>query len=184
MPPRKWQIRYLRLVRRVHRILRHRWLRHRRWWKPIARQLLDRRLWQPCRVTVAGGISLGLFFAMMPMPMQTLAAAAVATRARVNIPATVATCFVSNPLTEPVIRLSQLRFGSWLREHLDVEAPQVGELAMHPGVASFILGFLVSGVLLSLAAYPAVHLLAMLLPKSFPLPVRPPVPIRRRGSAT
>lgn len=184
MPPRKWQIRYLRLVRRAHRILRHRQLRHRLWWQPISRRLLDRRLWQPCRDTVAGGISLGLFFAMMPMPMQTLASAAVATRARVNIPFAVGVCFVSNPLTEPFIRITQLRFGGWLRDNLGIAPPQVGDLAMHPGVADFILGFLVSGLLLSLAAYPLVHLFSALLPDKLPaIPIKRPLHRRRSKPA-
>jgi len=165
----KWKIRYLRMVRRVHRILRHRWLRHRDWWKPIARRLLDRRLWHPCRDTVAGGVSIGIFFAMMPMPGQTLATAALATRARVNIPFAVIACFVSNPLSEPVIRLSQLRFGGWLRDHLGIGVPRVGDLSMHPGVADFIVGFLTSGVILSLVAYPLVQALARLIPEQLPL---------------
>jgi len=167
------------LVRRVHRILRHRRLRHREWWKPVLRQLLDRRLWQPCRDTIAGGLSIGLFFAMMFMPGQTLAAALFAARARVNIPIAVGACFLTNPLTGPFIRLSQLRIGGWLHDTLGIPMPRLGVVDFHFGenyvqldVSNFILGFLVSGILLGLAAYPLVHLFSALLPDH--LPIRPP----------
>lgn len=168
MPRPTLKERYLWLVWRVHRLLRHRRLRHREWWQPISRRLLDRRLWQPCRDAVAGGLSVGVFFAMMPMPMQTLAAAAVATRARVNIPFAVAACFVTNPFTEVFIRLAQYRFGGWLREALGLRMPGFGEVAVPQGASDFILGFLASGVLACLAVYPLVHLFAALLPNHLP----------------
>ncbi|BCX47166.1 hypothetical protein HAHE_10740 [Haloferula helveola] len=151
--------------------MRHRRLRNWQWWQAIRARLLDRRLWQPCRDTVAGGISVGLFFAMMPMPMQTLASAAIATRARVNIPFAVASCFVSNPLTEPFIRVAQYRMGGWLRENLGVTIPRIGNLPQ--GVADFIIGFLLMGIFLAFVAYPLVHLFSALLPNH--LPIRPAV---------
>ena len=193
MPLRVWKVRYLRLVRKVHRLLRHRRLRHRNWWKPILHQLLDRRLWHPCRDTVAGGISIGVFFSMMPMPFQSLAAAAFATRAKVNIPFTVAACFITNPLSEPFIRAAQHSFGAWLRN--DVGFPMVnlgevdvdfGEKIVHLNVSNFIIGFLVMGILLSLIAYPLVHLFSAILPNHLPIkkhPVRPSREEARRSSA-
>jgi uncharacterized protein (DUF2062 family) len=168
-------------------LLRHRRLRHRDWWKPILHQLLDRRLWHPCRDTVAGGISIGLFFSMMPMPFQTLAAAAIATRAKVNIPFTIAACFVTNPLTEPFIRLTQHKFGLWLRS-VGVPMPKLGVVditfddnLVQLDVAAFIIGFLMMGVLLALVSYPLVHLFSAILPNHLPIkrhPIRP-----RRGKA-
>lgn len=172
MPPRIWKVRYLRLVRKVHRLIRHRRLRRFEWWNGIRNRLLDRSLWQPCRDTVAGGMAIGFFFAMMPMPMQTLAAAAVAVRSRVNVPFAVAACFVSNPLTEPFIRISQFRFGGWLRENLDVTVPRVGQISLPQGVADFIIGFLLAGILLAFIAYPLVHAFSAILPET--LPIRPP----------
>lgn len=167
-------------------MLRHRRLRHREWWKPILRQLLDRRLWHPCRDTVAGGISIGLFFSMMPMPFQSLAAAAIATRAKVNIPFTVAACFVTNPLTEIPIRAAQLGFGRWLRENLGLTVPRIADSNLPPDFSNFIIGFLMMGVLLALAAYPVVHLFSALLPDHLPIrkhPVRPSRAEARRSSA-
>lgn len=172
MPSRIWKVRYLRLVRKVHRLMRHRRLRRFEWWKRIRGRLLDRAMWHPCRDTVAGGLSIGLFFAMMPMPLQTVAAAAVAVRWRVNIPFAVAACFVSNPLTEPFIRVSQIRFGAWLRENLDVTIPRIGQFSLPQWGADFIIGFLLAGIFLVFLAYPVVHLFSALLPDT--LPIRPP----------
>ncbi|WP_221285185.1 DUF2062 domain-containing protein [Haloferula luteola] len=184
MEPRVWKIRYLRLVRRVYRIVGHRRLRHREWWKPIRTALLDRRLWHPCRDTVANGLSIGLFFAMMPIPGQSLAAATIAARSRANIPFAVGATFVTNPLTSPIVRPLQHQFGGWLREHLHVPMPQLGEVDLQfrstvvaLNVSDFILGFLVSGILVSLLAYPMVHLFSALMPQH--LPIRPIV-IRKK----
>lgn len=185
MAARVWKVRYLRLVRKVHRLLRHRHLRHREWWKPIAARLLDRRLWQPCRDSVAGGFSVGLFFAMMFMPGQTIAAAVVAARLRVNIPFAVGACFLTNPLTAPFIRLTQLRFGGWLDRTLGMPVPhlgevdvRIGEAVVHLNVSNFIVGFLLSGIILGLIAYPLVHLFSAFVPQL--LPIKPPVLRNRR----
>lgn len=169
MASRMWKVRYLRLVRRVHRLMRHPRLRRFEWWRGIRPRLLDRDLWQPSRDHVAGGLSVGFFFAMMPMPLQTVAAAAMAVRFRVNIPFAVAGCFVSNPLSEPFIRLYQLRLGRWLREHAEFTTPKIGPLALHHGVSDFIIGFLLAGIFLAFIAYPLVHLFGALLPETLPI---------------
>lgn len=175
MPHREWKVRYLRLVRKVHRFVGHRHLRHRSWWKPVRAAVLDRRLWQPCRDTVAGGVSIGCFFAMMPLPGQTIAASLLAARARVNIPFAFIACFITNPITTPIIRPAQLAFGNWLHERVGIPVPDLGEVDLHFGdvlvelnVSNFILGFLVSGVLTALAAYPLVRLFSYLLPQVLP----------------
>lgn len=181
MPSRIWKVRYLRLVRKVHRLMRHPRLRRFEWGRALRARLLDRALWQPCRDSVAGGLSIGLFFAMMPMPLQTIAAAAVAIRWRVNIPFAVAACFVSNPLTEPFIRLTQFRTGRWLRENLDVTIPRFGDLSLPHGVSDFIIGFLLAGILLAFLAYPLVHLFSAILPHH--LPIRPAALRRKHRSS-
>ena len=176
MPPSKWKIRYLRLVRKVQRIVRHRRLRHRSWWQPVRERLTDRRLWQPCRDSVAAGLSIGLFFAMMPLPGQSLFATVFAVRSRANIPFAVAGCFVTNPLTEPFFRPAQHQFGQWLRNQLGVPMPHLGEVdvtiagnLLHLNVSSFILGFLAMGTIAALLAYPLVHLFSHVLPHHLPV---------------
>lgn len=167
------KVRYLRLVRSAFRALRHRHLRHRPWWRSMTQPLFHRALWMPCRTTVSTGISIGLFFAMMPVPFQMVASALLAMRFRANVPFAMAACWVTNPFTQVPILLAQFRLGQWLRESLSVPMP--GFLARVdytiPGVgplnaASFTLGFIASGIVLAIIAYPVVQLVYALLPGS------------------
>ena len=64
--------RYLWLVRRAYRALRHPRLRHRGWWQALTHALFERHLWMPCRDTVATGLTIGMFFALIPVPMQMI----------------------------------------------------------------------------------------------------------------
>lgn len=139
----------------------------------MTRPLFHRSLWRPCRNTVSTGISIGLFLAMMPIPFQMVAAALLAVRFRANIPFAMAACWVSNPLSQVPLFLAQFRFGQWLRESLGVPMP--GFLARVdysiPGVgqlnaASFTLGFISSGILLAVIAYPVVLIVYAMLPAS------------------
>lgn len=123
---------------------------------------------------------------MMPMPFQTLAAAAIATRAKVNIPFTIAACFVTNPLTEIPIRATQLRFGRWLRENLDITVPRIGDASVPEGFSDFIIGFLMLGILLALISYPLVHLFSAIMPNHLPIKrhrIKPSREEERRSSA-
>ena len=185
VPSRIWKVRYLRLVRRVHRLMRHRRIRRWKFLESLRASLLDRNLWQPCRDNVASGISIGLFFAMMPMPGQTIAAALIAVRSRANIPFTVIACFVSNPLTEPFIRLAQFRFGRWLNDVVGLPIPNWGSVSpkikgevIRLDVAEFIAGFLFMGIGLALISYPLVHLFSAIMPHH--LPIQPPKLLRKK----
>ena len=182
---------YLRIVRRAFRALRHKKLRHHDWWRKLTRPLFGRHLWMPCRDTVAAGLSIGLFFSMMPpLPFQMVAAALVAMVFRANVPSAMAACWVSNPFSQVFVFAVQFRVGEWLREQSPVPLP--GFLVkVHfdiPGIgplkaASYVLGFLTTGILLALAAYPLVHLFSVILPQYLParrvrLRVRMPRPPR------
>ena len=172
------KIRYLRLVRSAFRALRHRRLRHRPWWRTMTQPLFHRSLWIPCRATVSTGVSIGLFFAMMPIPFQMVASALLALRFRANVPFAMAACWVTNPFTQVPIILAQFRIGQWLRES-SLAVPMPGFLARVdytiPGVgalnaASFTLGFITSGIVLSIIAYPVVQLVYAMLPASIKAP--------------
>ena len=173
--------RYLRLVRRAYRHLRKPYWHRQKWWKAFSARLFDRAMWKPCRHTVASGIGIGLFFSMMPMPMQMLAAALVAMRLRVNIPFAMLACWVSNPLTQPFILVWQEKFGGWIRGTLGLPIPQMLQNVewtfanMTFNLGNFVLGFLVSGLLLGLLAYPVVQLVATVIPQHLPA-----APIRSR----
>lgn len=182
---------YLRLVRRAFRALRHRRLRHRHWWQDLTHSLFERRLWMPCRDTVASGLAIGMFFAVMPLPLQMIFAGVVAMRLRSNVPLAMAACWISNPVTNGPIWAFQLWLGAkildllglpsseiqWVKHSLDwlkqkgFELPIPQDLIGHAGVGSFLLGALLSGALFAAAAFALVRLLALVMPHH--LPTRP-----------
>lgn len=166
-------------------MLRHKRLRHRQWWRRLTAPLFDRRLWVPCRDTVASGLAIGFFFSMMAMPFQMIAAALIAMRSRVNVPFAITGCWVSNIFTHVPIWVAQEWLGDWMRESLafpmprflsnvHFKIPEVGEV----NLASFILGMMVSGILLAMLAYPFVHLFSAMMPHH--LPVLKAKPFRKR----
>ncbi len=172
----RMKVHYLRMVRRAFRALRHPKLRHRPWWQKISKPLFHRSLWMPCRSTVASGVAIGLFFSMVPLIPQSIFAAILAMRARVNVPFAMAACWVSNPFTNGPIWYAQIQLGQWLIDLLSLPVPHFLENARiesMPGVgevsvSNFIVGFVAMGVLLALCAYPIVHLLSLLLPHHLP----------------
>ncbi|MES2921568.1 MAG: DUF2062 domain-containing protein [Verrucomicrobiota bacterium] len=183
------KVHYLRMVRRAFRALRHKKLRHRPWWQKISKPLFHRSLWVPCRDTVATGLAIGLFFSMMPFIPQSIFAAILAMRAKVNVPFAMAACFVSNPFTNVPFWYAQIHVGQWLINTLSlpvlpgqITLPIVGIVS----ASNFIVGFVAMGVLLALSAYPLVHLFSAILPHHLPVrrhgmkPVRvPAVPAER-----
>ncbi|MBK1829228.1 DUF2062 domain-containing protein [Verrucomicrobiaceae bacterium R5-34] len=162
---------YLRLVRKAYRYLRHPRIRSRPWLVALTKPLFDRALWRPCRRTVAGGLSIGLFCAMLPIPFQMLVAALACMRSRVNIPVSMAACWISNPFTYPPLILLQIKFGSWLHDHMNIPLPFSKETRIpFPGLdivgspANFTVGFIAMGIILSLLAYPLVYGISLFLP--------------------
>lgn len=164
-------------------MLRHKRLRHRAWWRALTRPVFDRDLWVPCRDTVASGLAIGLFFSMiLILPLQMIFASVLAIRFRVNIPFAILGCWVSNVFTNVPIGLGQVWLGDWMMETLyfpmpgflqkvNFNVPEVGEI----NAAAFLLGMMVSGVLLALISYPLVHLFSAVMPHHLPV-------IRNRGS--
>ena len=170
------KVHYLRIVRRAFRALRHPKLRNRPWWQKISKPLFDRRLWVPCRDTVASGLAIGLFFSMIPLIPQSIFAAIIAMRVRVNVPFAMAACFISNPFTNLPFWATQIQLGQWLIDTFSlpvppyfdkatIELPQFGPVS----VSNFTVGFVGLGVLMALAAYPLVHLFSAILPHHLPV---------------
>lgn len=106
---------------------------------------------------------------MLPIPFQMLIAALGSVRAKANIPLAMAACWVSNPFTQIGIWLSQEKLGDWLRSkssapvlHMfDIEREVFG---ITLNIASFTVGFLAMGIILSLLAYPVVYGISAFLP--------------------
>jgi uncharacterized protein (DUF2062 family) len=183
--------RYLWLVRRAYRALRHPRLRHRDWWQALTQALFERHLWMPCRDTVATGLTIGVFFALVPLPIQMIFAGITAMRLKSNVPIAMAACWISNPVTNIPLFLAQLWFGNriaeffglnlpdirwfkdflhWLRESHWFTVP-VPEFILEANSSCFFLGIMVSAILAAALTFPLVHLFAAIMPHH--LPVRP-----------
>ena len=78
--------------------------------------LHNQNLWHLNRRSFAGAIAAGLFIAFIPLPTQMLIAAATAMVLHVNLPVSVATVWVSNPITMPPIFYAAYSVGATLME--------------------------------------------------------------------
>jgi len=175
---------YIKLVRRAYRTLRHPRIRKIKWLQAPIKAIFAKKYWQPCRATVANGLSVGLFCAMLPIPLQMVVAALGCVRARGNVPVALAACWVTNPITQIPIMVFQERFGTWLHDHgiprppffssmeWNFTTPELsifGHTLLNSGpvvanIGSFILGFIAAGIILSLLAYPIVYGICLFLP--------------------
>jgi uncharacterized protein len=172
--------RYLRLVRRAYRLLRSPQLNKHPWLAAIVAPIFNRELWHPCRESVATGLGIGLFVAMLPIPGQMILAALGAMKMRANVAIAIASCWVTNPISQLPIMLFQERFGDFLRDSLHIPIHPILEkiqvpLSFIPGMegaslngGSFILGFLSLGFLLFILAFPIVYFLSALMPRLIP----------------
>lgn len=69
----------------------------------LSQWLHDGNLWHMNRRSVAGAVACGLFWAMIPVPLQMITAAITAIFFRVNLPISVALVWLTNPITIPPI---------------------------------------------------------------------------------
>ncbi len=118
----------------------------------------DPNLWHLNRHSVARAMAIGLFWAMIPMPMQMLAAAATAIPARANLPISVSLVWLTNPLTMPPVFYCSYMLGSWLMDTPAMQMPEEITLDWITGILvshwqPLYLGSLVGGVLVALAGY-------------------------------
>ena len=97
---------------------RHKHLRH------FGELLHNRCLWRLNRRSVSGGVAVGLFVALLPLPFQMLIAAAIAILVSVNLPISVALVWLTNPLTMGPVFYSTYLVGARL-------------LNLEPGIDAF-----------------------------------------------
>lgn len=71
-------------------------------------------LWHMNRRSVSKAFAIGLFCTWIPMPMQTLLAAALAIYYRAHLPLSVVLVFITNPITIPPMFYSAYKLGSFL----------------------------------------------------------------------
>lgn len=120
---RSWAGKYLRQVPRIKH-LRGTWLH-----RTLGDRFFDPRLWQWDRHGTALGLAIGAFFSVIPMPLQSVPAALGAVLFRVNVPAALVGCWITNPLTFPLFLYLQLVVGSFLLGRPSLIS-QIGELSI------------------------------------------------------
>lgn len=113
--------------------------------------LHDPNLLHVNRRSITGGVTVGLFCAFVPIPMQMILAAIVSIWLRTNLPVSVALVWITNPITIPPIFFFCYKLGAWIlgTPIMDVEfeaswAWVLGEM-QHIGVP-FLFGCLVMAV--------------------------------------
>lgn len=163
---------YLKLFRRSYRMLRHPRIREIGWLNSIVKKFYARQYWKPCVRSIAVGLSIGLFCAMLPMPFQMLLAAFCCFMGNGNIPIALSACWISNPFTQIPLMYMQLRIGTWVRTHIDWEIlekldyegtlPFINVLA---NLGSFFMGVGITAITMGIIAYPIVYLIYALTPK-------------------
>jgi uncharacterized protein (DUF2062 family) len=90
----------------------HKAVKENRYLKVFGKLLHDPNLWHLNRRSASGAFGVGLFFAFWPVPFQMIFSTAVAIIFRVNLPLSVATVWITNPLTMPPIFYGAYLVGS------------------------------------------------------------------------
>jgi len=120
----------------------------------------DANLWHLNRHSVSRAMGIGLFWAMIPMPMQMLASALCALPARANLPIAVGLVWLTNPITMPPVFYCTYKLGTWLMDTPAVNMPDEFTLAwitelLRTHWQPLYLGSLVAGVILGVIGYAA-----------------------------
>ncbi len=118
--------------------------------------LHDPNLWHLNRRSVSGAVAVGLFWSVIPMPLQMLPAALLAILLRVNLPIAVALVWITNPLTFPPVLYCCYVVGTWIlgkpeldqEFHLSVEwmRASIGQIWEPLYLGSLLVGILLSGL--------------------------------------
>lgn len=123
----------------------------------------DSNLWQFNRHSIARAAAVGLFWAMIPIPMQMLAAALLAIPLRANLPLSVSLVWITNPLTMPPIFYGNYKLGTWLLGTDAISMPDKISLQWIMEITTtywqpLYFGSLVAGLVLAMLGYCAVLL--------------------------
>ncbi|MFF7706843.1 DUF2062 domain-containing protein [Pseudomonas sp. NPDC007930] len=121
-------------------------------------------LWQWNRRSVARAMGIGLFAALLPIPLQMLLAGALALPARANLPIAISLVWLTNPLTMVPVFYCTYQVGAWL---LGIPPRQLPEGMNWEWISAqlatmwqpFLLGSVVCAVLAGLLGYYATQVL-------------------------
>ena len=149
---------FKRLSRRRH-LWRESWIL-----SPFRKLLENPAYWSLNRKSVTRAFAVGLFIACSPLPLHVLIAALAALALRINLPVSLATVFVNNPVTMVPLYFSAYWLGcQLLGQPLEPFAFEVSRdwLFNHllPVWKPFLLGCFVMGLVAALAGYVVLGLL-------------------------
>jgi len=146
--PFRWLLKTRLRRRHVHGTFLHRLLGER---------LFLPQLWLPTMESAALGMALGTFVGFMPLPgLQMFFAVLLCYFFRGNIAMAVLGTFLTNPFTTPAIVWGQYRLGRWLlpaMSYMDSGEYRIVDRSF-AAVKPFLVGSVVSSVVLGLLAYP------------------------------
>jgi uncharacterized protein (DUF2062 family) len=87
----------------------------------IGDRLFDPAIWKLSARRVAAGLAIGTFIAFTPtIPLQMTMAAILSYIFRVNVPAALLACWITNPVTAPVIYAFEYQLGVWINSALNL----------------------------------------------------------------
>jgi uncharacterized protein len=121
-------------------------------------RLQSPNLWQINRRSITAAIAIGLFFAWVPTPTQMAFAALGAIYFRANLLVSVATVWVTNPITMPPLFYFAYRVGLYFSHRPSPGDNFVFSLeglwsGFEDVIGPFLLGCLILGLMCSLAGY-------------------------------
>jgi len=126
--------------------------------------LHDQNLWHLNRRSFAGALAVGLFVAFIPLPTQMIIAAAAAIVFRVNLPVSVATVWITNPITMPPMFYAAYWVGTLLLNiPPDPDALELSLDAMMSSLGEIWKPFLLGCFILGTASSAIGYILARLL---------------------
>lgn len=132
-------------------------IRRRRSLRLIHPLLGNPALWVVSRKSVANGISVGLFCALLPIPCQMLVAALGVWWLRGHLPLALALVWLTNPLTMPVVFYVTYRVGAFVLHMPPRELPDQVSVSwfanqLIDAMPALLLGSLICGLVLGLVA--------------------------------
>jgi uncharacterized protein (DUF2062 family) len=122
------------------------------------RHLLEEpNLWHINRRSVSRGFLIGIFMAMIPLPMQMLGAALLAIACRGNLPIAVALTWITNPFTTPFVLFISYKLGEFVLGREDniildfsIEAIKHDIWLIGPPLAT---GIMINAIVFSIISY-------------------------------
>lgn len=98
--------------------------------KIVGDRLFDPRIWNFGKKSVAGGLAVGTFVALTPtFPLQMILAGIMAYSMKVNMPIALMACWITNPITMPIIYALEYKIGEIVSQAFSL--PDISDFSQH-----------------------------------------------------